>query len=278
MPGSRRPAVLVCPPEYFTVRDVKNPFMDVENPVDEILAGLQWQALCDAFREAGVETLEIEPVADLEDMVFTANQTFVSGTGPKPFIVPSRMRHESREREVPYFVEWFRGRGFEIREVDLSGEYLEGHGDLLWHPVGKRVWAGHGFRSTLGGVRRFAAAMESEGIVVTPLQLVDERFYHLDTCFAPLTAQAALIYPGAFDKTALAELAAAFPRLYEVSELEALTFVCNGVVTVDHYIATHVYDGVRAALAREGLEPLLVDLSEFEKAGGSAFCLKTFVR
>lgn len=273
-----KPAVLVCPPTYFTVRDVKNPFMDVETPVDYDLAREQWDELCAAFHEAGFETLQIEPVEDLEDMVFTANQTFVGFPGRKPFAVPSRMRHESREREVPYFVEWFRKRGFEIVDVDLGEEFLEGGGDLLWHPDGSRVWAGFGFRSSEGGVRRFAQSMESRRIPVRPLQLIDERFYHLDTCFAPLTAQAALVYPGAFDEASLKKLSEAFPRLYQVSELEALTFVCNGVVANDCYITSHVYDGVRAALAREGLEPRLVDLSEFEKAGGSAFCLKMLVR
>ena len=108
--------------------------------------------------------------------------------------------------------------------------------------------------------------MRTRRITVEPLQLVDERFYHLDTCFAPLTAQAALIYPPAFDEPSLLKLTAAFPRLYEVSELEALTFICNGIVAEDRYIASHAYDGVRAALAREGLDPAIVDLSEFEKS------------
>jgi N-dimethylarginine dimethylaminohydrolase len=275
---TRRPAVLMCPPDFFTVRDVKNPFMDVSVPVDATLARSQWEALCLAFEEAGVETLQIEPVEGLEDMVFAANQTFVSAGKHGRFVVPSRMRYPSREREVPYYVDWFRHRGFQVCAVDLADEYLEGGGDLMWHPDESRVWAGHGFRSTEGGVRRFATAMNANRIEVTPLQLVDERFYHLDTCFAPLSAQAALLYPGAFDEASLNALAAAFPRLYQVSELEALTFICNGVVANDRYIASHAYDGVRAALGREGLEPHLVDLGEFEKAGGSAFCLKTFVR
>jgi N-dimethylarginine dimethylaminohydrolase len=272
------PAVLVCPPDYFTIRDVKNPFMDVEHPVDHALARAQWEGYCRALNEAGVETLQIQPVEDLEDMVFTANQTFVSFPGRKPFAVPSAMRYASRAREVSYFVDWFRNRGFEIVNVNLEGEYLEGNGDLLWHPDGSRVWGGHGFRSTQNGVLVFADAMQSKKITVEPLQLVDERFYHLDTCLAPLTAQAALVYAPAFDEASLLKLAAAFPRLYEVSELEALTFICNGVVAGDRYIASHAYDGVRAALAREGLDPVIIDLSEFEKSGGSAFCLKTFIR
>ena len=33
-----------------------------------------------------------------------------------------------------------------------------------------------------------------------PLELVDPRFYHLDTCFCPLAPGVAIYYPGAFDE------------------------------------------------------------------------------
>jgi N-dimethylarginine dimethylaminohydrolase len=46
--------VLMCPPDYFTVRDVKNPFMASGDPVDHELAKRQWSGLCDAFATAGV--------------------------------------------------------------------------------------------------------------------------------------------------------------------------------------------------------------------------------
>ena len=33
-----------------------------------------------------------------------------------------------------------------------------------------------------------------------PLELVDPRFYHLDTCFCPVAPGVAIYYPGAFDE------------------------------------------------------------------------------
>ncbi len=192
---------LFCPPTYFEVRDVKNPFMCDAEPVDKKKALEQWEALRRAFEKAGVATEVIPAVPDLEDMVFANNQVFVGQgrVGEKfRFIVPSRMRFPSRQREVPYFVEWFRGRGYRIVDLDLATEFLEGHGDLLWHADGSKVWAGHGIRSSRGGVEKFAAAMRELEIEVIPLELADERFYHLDTCFAPMTAEAVLIYPGRF--------------------------------------------------------------------------------
>jgi N-dimethylarginine dimethylaminohydrolase len=59
---------------------------------------------------AGAKVETIEPVPGLEDMVFAANQVFVGAhEGVGKFIVPSRMRHASRQREVAHYVDWFRG-------------------------------------------------------------------------------------------------------------------------------------------------------------------------
>ena len=269
-------AVLMCSPEYFTVRDVKNPFM-AGSVVDRDRAVRQWEALRSAFVDAGLRVEVMDAVDDLEDMVFAANPVFVGETRGRPFVVPSSMRHASRRREVPHYVAWFERRGYEIVDAGLEGEYLEGHGDLIWHPGRDRVWAGYGFRSSRGGVERFAGLMRERDVEVTPLQLVDETFYHLDTCFAPLNEEAALVFAPALDDGAMTALSAAWARLYRVDRTDALGFACNGVVAGRRYVSSPVSPAIAGILRREGLEPLEVDLSEFEKAGGSAFCLKSFV-
>ncbi len=270
--------VLFCPPTYFEVRDVKNPFMQPGDPVDRERAARQWHALRAAFQEAGFELESIPAVPDLEDMVFAANQTFV-GKSPTigRFIVPGHMRHHSRRREVPHFVEWFRQRGYKVVELALENDYLEGHGDLLWDVDFSRIWAGFGFRSSRGGVDSFAHAMRELGLEVVALELTDPTFYHLDTCFAPLTPGAVLIYPGAFSPSALAAIRDKCPRVYEVTRDEALRFVCNGVSANGRFLLPHLPASVAKALDCEGLQPVLVDTSEFEKSGGSVCCLKLFL-
>ncbi len=271
--------VLFCPPTYFDVRDVKNPFMQNSAPVDKELALQQWEEVRRAFEEAGYALASIDAVPELEDMVFANNPVFVgSGEGAEPFIVPSRMRFPSRQREVPYFVEWFRERGHRVLELDLGSEdFLEGHGDLLWHADYSCVWAGHGIRSTRGGVEKFAQALAPMGIEVIPLELVDPRFYHLDTCLAPLTPEALLLYPGAFAAEALASVYSRCPRVHEVGTEDALQFVCNGVAAGGRFITPQLTPRLTQALAIEGLRPVRVETSEFEKSGGSVCCLKLLV-
>jgi N-dimethylarginine dimethylaminohydrolase len=263
----------MCAPTFFDVKEAKNPHMRL--PIDRVRAQHQWQNLCSALERAGVQVETIDPVKDLEDMVFAANQVFV-GRSDKigNFIVPSEMRYRIRQKEVPFYVEWFRARGYQVIALDLKGEYLEGHGDLLWHPDRAKIWAGYGFRSTLGGVDRFSAAMNELGFPVIPLQLVDEHCYHLDTCFCPLNHEAVLICPEAFSPDSLASIRRGWSRIHQLTRDEALAFLANGIVANGRYITPHITPNLSRILQEEDLTAVIVDTSEFAKSGGSAFCMK----
>lgn len=270
--------VLMCPPAFFTVRDVKNPFMRVDAMVDRDRAAHQWESLKNTFARLGVTPHVLEPADDLEDMVFAANQAFIgAGIRHARFAVPSRMRYSSRQREVPFYVDWLARNGFTVIDAALEDEFLEGHGDLLQHPGRNLVWAGHGFRSSREGIAKFARAVQGEGLTVAPLQLVDEVFYHLDTCFAPLSEDAAIVYPDALDAESLDALRRGWTRLYDIERDDALQFVCNGVAVNERFVVSHLTPALRRILDREKLMPEIVDVSEFEKAGGSVFCLKALL-
>jgi len=270
--------VLLCPPTHFDVVDQKNPYMSGKSPIDKVKAQRQWQALCSALVLSGCQVETIDPVPGLEDMVFAANQVFVGcseATGK--FIVPSHMVYASRQREVPHFVEWFGKRGYKVIELDLDNDRLEGNGDLLWHPGWSRIYAGYGFRTTRGGVEKLAAEMSKIGVPVIPLQLVDPFCYHLDTCLCPLNDESVLIYPGAYSQDALAILRPFWKRIHELTAEEAHQFMGNGIVSNGTYITPYVTDHLQSMLEQERIKPVVVDTSEFEKSGGSAFCMKAFL-
>ena len=209
------PRVLVCPPNYFDVIDQKNPYMSLTRAVDRVKARTQWENLCSVLQQNGCEIETINPGEDLEDMVFAANQLFVGQkSGHGKFVVPSRMIHPSRQREVPLYVEWCRAHDYRVIEIDYGEDFLEGHGDLLWHPDGSRIYGGHGFRSTRGGVEKFSTAMTKMGIDVIPLELIDPYCYHLDTCLCPLNNDAALIFAGAFSADGLASVHKYWTRIH----------------------------------------------------------------
>ena len=272
------PRVLLCPPDYFDVVDQKNPYMSRESAVDRAKARTQWENLRDVLQQNGCEIETVSPIPGLEDMVFAANQVFVGAKeGYGKFVVPSRMVYESRQHEVQFFAEWCRQHDYQVIDLDFGGDYLEGHGDLLWHPNGSCIFAGYGFRSTRGGVEKFAAAMSKMGIAVEPLRLVDPYCYHLDTCLCPLNDEAALIFPGAYSGEALAVLHKIWTRVHLLTADEAHRFMGNGIVINGSYITPYVTPQLEKTLRDEGLTPIVVDTSEFEKAGGSCFCMKMFL-
>jgi N-dimethylarginine dimethylaminohydrolase len=118
--------------------------------------------------------------------------------------------------------------------------------------------------------------MSEMGIPVVPLQLIDPYCYHLDTCLCPLNNEAALIFAGAFSGESLGSIHKLWKRVHLLDVEEAHQFIGNGIVVNDRYIAPRMTPQIERIVAEEGLSPVIVDTSEFEKSGGSCFCMKTF--
>ncbi|MBI3288658.1 MAG: hypothetical protein HYZ74_03975 [Elusimicrobia bacterium] len=189
----------------------------------------------------------------------------------------SAMRHLSRRREVEAFEAWYKSRGYRIVRVKPGGhETFEGSGDAVWHPGKRLIWGGHGFRTDPAMFEQVAEAFKAPVIL---LKLVNERFYHLDTCFCPLTPEAVLIYPSAFDAASLELILKIFPIVVTASEADAVTRMsCNSAVWRSKTAV--VQKGATAAsghMRALGLEIVEVDTSEFVKSGGSVYCLKQFL-
>ena len=136
MPGPR--GILMCPPDYFDVVDVKNPFMVGQaGKVAKSLARRQWESIRAAFEAAGLPVSLLDPVAPLEDMTFCANACFtgLSPSGEKICLL-SQMLHPSRSREVPASESFFRGLGYRIAQLRNREAFFEGGGTPSGIPGG----------------------------------------------------------------------------------------------------------------------------------------------
>jgi N-dimethylarginine dimethylaminohydrolase len=104
---------------------------------------------------------------------------------------------------------------------------------------------------------------------------VDQRFYHLDTCFCPLEGGYLMYYPPAFDaeSRALIEKRVPAARRIAIEEEDALAFACNAVNIDDKVVVNRATPGFVKILATKGFQVIQTPLSEFMKAGGSAKCL-----
>ena len=260
---SQAPRILMCPPDHYAVRYVINPWMRSRRKVDPARAHAQWEALRETLVSLGARVLTVPPHPDLPDMVFTAN----AGLPVGDTVFLSRFRHVQRRAEARLFGSWFRARGFDVVELP-PGLFFEGAGDALF--LGDVLFAGYRFRSDVGA-HTFLA--ERLGIRVLSLELTDRRFYHLDTCFAPLGLETALYYPRALDRYGRRVVEANVPDPVSVPKAEALSFACNAVALGRHVILHRGAPKTRRRLEARGFQVHELDLSEFLKAGGSAKCL-----
>lgn len=262
--------LLVCPPDYFSIDYEINPWMRMSNRVDPDRARAQWHDLMNVLEsQAGAVLERLAPVPGLPDMVFTANAGVVVGRRA----VPSRFRHPERRREEPYFEAWFQSHGYEVMRLE-EGLYFEGAGDLLGVPESPQpLWFG-GYRQR-SEMRAYTRLGDLFGCEIIPVELVDGRFYHLDTCFCPLSGGDLLYYPPAFDRYArvVIEDRVREARRLVVSEREALRFACNAVCIGRHVALPSGCPQTVQLLQEHGYETHAVALDEFMKAGGSAKCL-----
>src|SRR5262245_36825182 len=255
--------ILMCPPDYYGIEYEINPWMSRSRGSTVDRARQQWSALHDTLKKLGVTIETMVPQQGLPDLVFTANAGLVYGQR----FFSSRFRHEVRARESPHYDAWFAAHGFTVEHLPQD-TYFEGAGDALF--CGPTLFAGYRIRSDALGHQYLGQAL---GVQVLPIELVDPRFYHLDTCFCPLVPGEAIYFPKAFDSYGLKVLRANVPSLIEVAESEAVRFACNAVVVGKTVVLNAGSDQLARQLEERGYTCIAVELDEFIKAGGSAKCL-----
>ena len=261
------PRILMCAPSHYDVDYVINPWMEGNvHRSTKAVAAAQWQQLQGVL--AGHARVElVEPQPGLPDLVFTAN----AGVVVDDSVVLARFFHPERQGEEPWFQQWFESQGYRVTLLPADLPF-EGAGDALLDRNGGWLWAGYGFRSELAAHPLLAEALAVE---VLSLRLMDERFYHLDTCFCPLSDGTLLYYPPAFDfySNRLIETRVPAAKRLVVGEADALAFACNAVNVGRSVILNQASAGLRQQLQTRGYDVVETPLSEFLKAGGAAKCL-----
>jgi N-dimethylarginine dimethylaminohydrolase len=264
---SRPRTYLLCAPEHFVVEYAINPWMDPTAGVDTELAVKQWGILRDALIDLG-HTVHVLPAeAGLADMVFAANGAFsVDGA-----VYGARFRYPQRSAEAAAHRQWYVDRAAEGWRFVEPTEINEGEGDFAYVPgvEGGLILAGHGFRTELAA---HAEAQQALGHPVVSLRLVDPRFYHLDTALAALDDANIAYYPGAFSAGSREVLRRIFPDAVIADEEDALAFAMNLVGDGRHVVLNTDSTAFAAKVAAAGYTPVLVDLSELKKGGGSVKC------
>ena len=255
--------VLMCEPYWFDVKYDINPWMSNNiNFINPLAALDQWNLLYAMIRSCA-DIVLIEPVKQCPDQVFAANAGYKFNDNN---VILSRFRHRERRGEEQYFAKWFDEMGYTVHRVN---DYFEGQGDLL-KDAEDRLWLGTGFRTSVLVVNELEQII---GKQIAVLELIDNRWYHLDTCFCPLPHGELIFYPEAFSKDSQDLIYASFEDIIEVTEEDALRFACNSVCILDNVFTPLCSDELSVQLLKYGYNHQQFNMEEFMKAGGAAKCL-----
>jgi N-dimethylarginine dimethylaminohydrolase len=277
MPSTTKARFLMCAPDHFGVAYKINPWMDPNSwgRSDRALAAAsraEWAAFHHALVELGAEISLVPPALGVPDLVFTANAAVVLDG----IALLARFRHPQRQREEAHFEAAFRslqGRGLidavRMLPADLV---LEGAGDCVWDETRNLFWIGFGPRSDAASQ---AVVEDVFGVPAIALELIDPRFYHMDTALCPLPGGEVVFVPGAFTprgQAVIRDRVAAAQRI-EIGAEDACQLAANAVCIGNTLVVSGCSERLRADLGERGYRVVTSPLQSFLRSGGAAFCL-----
>jgi N-dimethylarginine dimethylaminohydrolase len=290
--------VLMGDPTHFSVVGGANPHTrdrwGRRKHVDRALAIRQWQRMRELLTGLGLRVAVVPPDPRWPGLVYPANAGFRHGD----CFVLSNLT-PTRAGEQAYYREIVESLGLAC--ATLSRRF-EGEADLF--PAGKHFIQTYGAIRKQRFVPRFgippwkrvygfrsdpAALAEIEAIAplphpVLPVELVDERYYHGDTCLCSFGSEREflLAYLPALGPASATRLHDAFgERLIPLGDADAAIYAANSFALnrgPDQLPLLVMPDGISAELEARirtrGVDVLKVDVSEFyKKGGGSVKCM-----
>jgi dimethylargininase len=228
-------------------------------PIDTDRAATQWQTYVDALAGAGWEIIEVEPAHDCADAVFIEDAVVVFGD----LAVVCRPGVDERRAELAGARAAVQAAGLEVVTIDPPGT-LDG-GDVL--KVGSTVYVGQGGRTNPAGVDQLTRLLDPLGLKVIAVPVT--KALHLKSAVTALPDGTVIGYEPFVDDPSV------FPEFLAVPDEQGAHVVLiggNQVLMAAGCPATEVL------LRDRGLDPVPVDIGEFEKLEGCVTCLSIRLR
>jgi len=237
--------------------------MHTDHPIDKPKALEQYETLKYAYDSLGVSYFELSPHEQLPDQVFTTD----TGHIENQMFIKAQFKYEQRRAEVECVEAFLNSFGGYKMVVLPDNIYFEG-GDFI--KFEDRYFFGWGKRSSKEALPILEKYLDAE---VIGIELIDDWFYHLDTCLAPINNQVALAHLPAFSKESANKIKKHFGKVIQTTEADNNQFACN-MVTIDGKVI--VTQGISDEL-KDQLRPYVdlistVPMSEYIKGGGSVHC------
>jgi N-dimethylarginine dimethylaminohydrolase len=256
--------ITMCSPDFFGVKYEINPWMNINNQPDLELAKEQWRKTKDIFQKLGIEVDTVEPKECCPDMVFTAN----SGLPVGDKFILSNFTFKERTPEEVLFKDFFSKKFKEIIELPKDIKF-EGQGEAFF--VGNKFFLGSGFRSSKGAKEEIQKHLP-KGYEIIQLELINPKFYHLDTALQYIGDDGFLVAKNAFSENSLKELEK-YGNLIHLSQEDSDAFCANCIIFEKNIVMSNPSKELEEKLKKFGFTVLKNNMSEFLKSGGTIRCV-----
>ncbi len=258
---------LMCKPTHLHEISYQiNPFMKKGDKVNNSLALKQHNDLVQILKDCGAEVEFIEQDKGLIDMFWTANAGFVY---QDKFIL-SNFKNIERRPETQHYMNWAREKGYDVVSLPPN-VFFEGQADIAWIDD-KNCFMGFGdLRTNYEAVEALKEIMN--GVNIIPAKLVDERFFHLDTCLRILEDKDLMYYEKAFDDESVKKIEKEASQRFTLTDDDAASYICNSIRFGRRLVANKCSSILESYLKYKKYEVKKVNISELRKGGGSARCM-----
>ena len=229
------------------------------SPVDVALAQQQWAGYVAALQANGWVTSEVAPAPDLPDSAFVEDTLVVF----RDVALLARPGADERKPEVSAAAQAVQQFGYRVVPIEAPGT-LDG-GDVL--KVGDTVYVGRGGRTNTAGIAQLAAVFEPLGATVVTVPL--SKVLHLKSAVTALPDGTIIGWEPAIDDISV------FPRFLGMPEESGAHVVLLGD---DKVLMSADCPRSAVLLKSAGLEPVIVDISEYVKLEGCVTCLSVRLR
>lgn len=254
----------MCSPDYFRIEYEINPWMDTKNQVNKFLALKQWQNLYKIYISHFHSKVNlISARRGVPELTFIGDSVFVY----KNKVIASNFVYKKRRKEVKYAIDWFSRRNYTIKKLP-ENIFFEGSADaFVWD---NKILGSFGIRSDK---EAYNIISDFFGLEAAPLELIDPKFYHLDTALFPISRDLIAWWPPAFSEDSQNKIENLGAELIKVNYEEANKFVCNSVSARGVIIMPKGCPIFKEEVSKRGYKIIELDVSEFMKAGGGIKCL-----
>ncbi|MGT2888642.1 arginine deiminase family protein [Streptococcus didelphis] len=261
--------VIVCSPKYYkfnAINEITKAWMEKGETEQNDLMVKEWQTLIDAYKDNGVEVVEMEPQKEMEVQTFARD----FGAMIKEGAIIGKFRHPARQVETQAYEAKLKELGVPIVARCNAGCF---EGGDFWMIDEHTIAFGLVDRTDKAGVANLREQLQKFGYTVVGVPIAPEHL-HLDMCFNIVAPKVCLAAKSVLPFWFIRMLERRDFTIIDVPEELIEKHGCNvQALGNNKVLGIKNNKTVNEAMEKAGVEVIKLPLEQILKAGGGPHCM-----